>query len=549
MTVSNPTNSGLISAPAAGPFGWLLGLLRKLFVGPSTPRSASETFSSAITDSDSDEGSYVVAPGGYRIRVPKANDVSNSITDMIPSVKAGLNLVPPLPHVVAQLLKEIQDPNATASSVGDIAASDPAMAASLIRTVNSAAFGLSRKITSVAEAVSFLGFSSVKSMVIRLQLDQTLGGTAKSSPDVEDLWIHSLVVSYIADALARRVAGVDRGFVSTLGLLHDIGKLVVQTQFPQEAKLLRGSGGAEAPLDREIRVLGVDHATLGANLAAKWGLPGDLVQAIRWHHCPDRAFSNTDPKPLHQAMYLVQIANQLAKYCYVYQDETEIDAITDSAYDLVGLPHELTALLTPEVRAAASRAIFFADDGSRRPVTSVRRFLRLNRAEAAAALLESLTNAGGANAQVEVQDVLCEALFADAAPGSETNKRTKFKSAATEQGVAAMCADVIKSQAALPVAVDARLALSLITRCVLANTIGAKGDTVQVSQTHDGKRVRLAVRAPALSFAQRFGDSCDPDLAFVALDSELANLLNLGWFEEIGTSSDGATLVFTAKAA
>jgi putative nucleotidyltransferase with HDIG domain len=549
MTVTNPTPTGLISAPSAGPFGWLLSLLRKMFGSSGSPALEGHSNNVDMIDGHDEGGAYVVAPGGYRIRVPRSDDVSTNITDMIPSVKAGLNLVPPLPHVVAQLLKEIQDPNATASSVGDIAASDPAMAASLIRTVNSAAFGLSRKITSVSEAVSFLGFSSVKSMVIRLQLDQTLGGKSKSSPDVEDLWIHSLVVSYVADALARRVAGVDRGFVSTLALLHDIGKLVVQTQFPEEAKLLAGISGTEAPLAREIRILGVDHAALGANLAAKWGLPGDLVQAIRWHHYPERAFSSSDPKPLHQAMYLVQIANQLAKYVYVYQDETEIDAITEEAFDVVGLPHELTTLLTPEVRAAASRAIFFADDGSRRPITAVRRFLRFNRGESAAALLASMNASGGGSAQVEVQDVLCESLFTYLDPAAETSKRTKFKCPATPENIAKLCGEIIKSQAALPISVDARLALSLITRCAMANAVSTKADNIEISQTHDGKRVRLAVRAPALSFSERFGADCDPDLAFTALDSELANVLNLGWFEEIGTSSDGATLVFTAKAA
>jgi putative nucleotidyltransferase with HDIG domain len=468
---------------------------------------------------------------------------------MMPSIREGLNLVPPLPHVVAQLLKEIQDPNATASSVGDIAASDPAMAASMIRTVNSAAFGLSRKITSVAEAVNFLGFTSVKSMVLRLQLEQTLGGAGKkNNDDVEDLWIHSLVVSYIADTLARKVPGVDRGFVSTLALLHDIGKLVVQTQFPHEAEQLRGVSPSESPLMREVRVLGVDHATLGANLAAKWGLPGDLVQAIRWHHNPDRAFTESDPKPMRQAMYLLQIANQLSKYVYVYQDETEIDAISDNAYDVIGFKHDLTALLTPEVRAAASRAIFFADDGSRRPMTAVRRFLRLNRGDSASALLATLAGSEGGQAQVEVEDVLCETLFAETDEPT-TGRTSNLHVAATEAGVGTLIRDVIKAQADLPLTADARLSLALIARCVLANAVGQRGEWIDVVHAVDGRHIRFAVRSPSISFERRFGADCDPDMAFAALDSELANVLNLGWFESIGTSSDGSTLIFTAKAA
>jgi len=525
-------------------FGWFVAMLRRFFL---TPQANKPEASDEPVVVQAGSSSYVVAPGGYRIRVPKADDIHSSIGDMMPSIKEGLNLIPPLPHVVGQLLKEIQDPNASASSVGDIASSDPAMAASMIRTVNSAAFGLNRKITSVAEAVNFIGFTSVKSMVLRLQLEQTLGGAAKGNEDVEDLWIHSLVVSYIADTLARKVPGVDRGFVSTLALLHDIGKLVVQTQFPHEAEQLRGRSNDESPLTREVRVLGVDHAALGANLAAKWGLPGDLVQAIRWHHCPERAFSSSDPKPLHQAMYLLQIANQISKYIYVYQDETEIDAVTDATFDLVNLQHDLTALLTPEIRAAASRAIFFADDGSRRPKTAVRRFLRLNRGPSAEALLAALAQSESGSAQVEVEDVLCETLFAETDASAETNNNLRLHMAATEAGVNILCRDVVKAQAALPLTADARLALSLVSRCVLANAIGQRGEWIDVVHAVDGKRVRFGVRSASIAFARRFGPDCDPDVAFAALDSELANVLNLAWFESIGTSSDGSMLVFTVK--
>jgi putative nucleotidyltransferase with HDIG domain len=552
MTATNPTQTDLSSDDSSsrspGAFGRLIAAFKRMFSGsPGNKRAAATALTEPLVE-QTNSSSYVVAPGGYRIRVPKADDVHSSIGDMMPSIKEGLNLIPPLPHVVAQLLKEIQDPNATASSVGDIASSDPAMAASMIRTVNSAAFGLSRKITSVAEAVNFLGFTSVKSMVLRLHLEQTLGGATKGNEEVEDLWIHSLVVSYIADTLSRKVPGVDRGFVSTLALLHDIGKLVVQTQFPKEAEQLRGrSQNGESPLTREVRVLGVDHAALGANLAAKWGLPGDLVQAIRWHHCPERAFSSTDPKPIHQAMYLLQIANQLSKYCYVYQDETEIDAVSDSSFDLVGLPHDLTALLTPEVRAAASRAIFFADDGSRRPLTAIRRFLRLNRDDSAEALLALLAENEGGQAQVEVEDVLCETLFAE--PVEKAENKLRLHVDATEAGVKTLCRDVAKAQAALPLSSDARLALGLISRCVLANAVGQRGESIDVVHQVDGKRVRFAVKSPSISFEQRFGANCDPDVAFAALDSELANVLNLGWFESIGSSSDGSMLVFTAKAA
>jgi putative nucleotidyltransferase with HDIG domain len=498
------------------------------------------------THVDEKSGNFVVAPGGYRIRVPHPEDVHQSVHEMLPSVRQGLSVVPPLPQAVVRMLKEIQDPNASAASVATIAASDGALAASLIRTVNSAAFGLHRKITSVSEAVSYLGFTSVKSLVLRLNLESALGGKAKSNDDVEDLWIHSLVVSYIGDCLARRVSGVDHGFVSTLGLLHDIGKLVIHTQFPAEAAQLRRSkkdDGVEGLTEREYRILGIDHAELGATLAAKWALPGDLVKAIRWHHAPERAFEPGDPMPLHQAMHLMQIANQLAKYCYVYGDETEIDAVPDQAFDSLGFSHNLTALLTADVRAAASRAIFFADDGSSRAVTSVRRFLRLNRGESAASLMAALAGVSARSSQTKIDDQLCEAMFT---AGPQT---TRFSAAANASGLQKLSSDFKHAMDKTDLTDDARLATSLVARCVLANTLGAPGDKVEAAIGNVDGRIRFAVRAATISFANRFGQGCDGNKALLALDSELANVLNLGWFDAINTSSDGSTLVFTPRVA
>jgi len=143
--------------------GGLWEFLLRLFGASKSSSTSAAARSAAIEESvPDDEGPYVIAPGGYRIHVPQATDVNHCVGDMLPSVRDGLSILPPLPKVVTDLLREIQDPKSTASSVADIASSDPALAASLIRTVNAAAVGLSRKISSVSEAVSYLGFGAVE---------------------------------------------------------------------------------------------------------------------------------------------------------------------------------------------------------------------------------------------------------------------------------------------------------------------------------------------------------------------------------------------------
>jgi hypothetical protein len=149
-----------------------------------------------------------------------------------------------------------------------------------------------------------------------------------------------------------------------------------------------------------------------------------------------------------------------------------------------------------------------------------------------------------------VEDVLCETLFADTEEKPEgDSKLNHLHVPATEAGITQLCKDVIRAQAALPLTSDVRLSLSLIARCLLANAVGQRGEWIDVVHAIDGKQIRFALKSPSISFERRFGADCDPDVAFAALDSELANVLNLGWFDSIGTSSDGSTLVFTAKAA
>ncbi len=552
MTVTDPTHTGFRPTPAPGLWGWIATLVRRWFADGPAPaaRTAAGLASRATGIGGEDaQGAYIVAPGGYRIRVPRADTLHAKVGQMLPAVKQGLDLVPPLPHVVAELLREVQDANATSASVAAIAANDPSLAAGLLRTVNSAAFGLTRKVTAVSDAVSYIGFASVKAMVLRLQLDKTLGVAAAADPetaaDVEDVWVHSLVVSYIADALANKVVEVDGGFAATLGLLHDLGKLVVLSRFPGEAARLRAAPlvDAEVQLDREARVLGVDHAALGANLAGRWGLPGDLVRAIRWHHRPERAFEPTDPKPLRQAVAIVQVANMLAKFLYVYQDRTELDTIANATFDLLGLGRDLPALLTADVRAAATRAILFADDGMQRPATAVRRFLRLTRGPQAAALLAA--TGAAPRRQVEVDDVQSAALFFTSDdPGADE----VLKASAVPVGVRKLAGDVARAQAVLPLG-RARPVVSMLARAVMANAaVGGVGtDAVEVAHAVDAERVRLAIRCPAFSFGRRFGDAADPDACLAAVDAELANVLNLGWCESITVSSDGTAFVFTVR--
>ena len=554
-TTSSPHN---IPSQQTGFLDRLRSLLRQLFGGQ--PQNVAGDPASPSVDSNESEADVILAPGGFRIQRPRPADAGgvniSTFDELLPEVREGLSLLPPLPTVVLELLKEIQSSSSTASSVADIAASDPTLAASLLRAVNSAAFGLSQKVTSVSQAVSLLGFSAVRSLVVRFRLEAMM---PQRSPETaaasEDIWTHSLAVSYIAATLASRVTDVDRGFVSTLGLLHDIGRLAICSRHPDFAAALRNAGAKDdSVLQREAIAFGADHATIGAILGNRWQLPADLNTAIRWHHAPERAFEPTDPPALKTAAYLVQLADQLAKFCFAYSDDMEIDLPPDGAMEMLGLSGSLPQLLDAKVRANATQAILYADENSTRPITLIRPFLKLRRAEEAAELcarLEQKTDprVTEGTAGADLIDASEKIITFDSAAKSPAIPAGTAAARYSAPASAAGADWLIKSLASHWQSADvpARLAACARAgvRALLPNLL-ASLSSINIAWQWEAPTLHIAVRSDAMAFATRLPAGSDAALGRRVLEAELANILNLGWFD-VETSTDGATLLLRSR--
>jgi putative nucleotidyltransferase with HDIG domain len=544
----------LIESQPAGFGQWLAALLKRLFGGGAAGPVDAPVSSSRTNSDDKEDGEFVIAPGGYQIRIPHADDMTTSVGDVLPEVRQGLNLLPPLPMVVLELLKEIQNPNSTAASVAQIAANDPSLAASLLRTVNGAASGLSRKVTSVAEAVSYLGFGVVRSLVVQLRLEQVMPlRDAAAAVETEDLWVHSLAVSYIADALAERIGDVDRGFVATLGLLHDIGRLAIVAQFPDRAAALHRAAQdpSESRMDRERRAFGADHAVLGATLALRWKLPADLTQAIRWHHQPEKAFEAHDPLPIRKAVHLIQLADQLAKYCFAYSTDMEIEMPPQATFDMLGLSASIPRLLDARIRAAAGKAILFADESSKRPATAVRPFLKLTPAAEAQQVVGRLGAATEGQSRIAVGDrgsALFEANTTICRHSQQatslSHESPRLQAPASAEGIEWLTKAVISQWENQSIPPRQYAPMRTALRALLANLVQPGTDIEVVHQRSDGQ-LEVAVRSMMLSFAHRIPQS-PADIGPRLLESELANLLNLGWFD-IETSADGAILFLRSR--
>jgi len=191
--------------------------------------------------------------------------------------------------VLAEIRAALRSPHTSLVSVSGAIVKDPDLTARLLRLGNSAFYGFATRLATVAEVVSLIGLQQVEALLVASSVIERFRGVALEFVTMESFWRHSLACGIAARALAlaRRTPKADRFFVE--GLLHDVGRLVLYAQAPDLAqdvfKVYRG----ERILLREAesRVLGYDHAQLGAALLRHWQNPQMLVEAVAHHHAPE----------------------------------------------------------------------------------------------------------------------------------------------------------------------------------------------------------------------------------------------------------------------
>ncbi len=197
--------------------------------------------------------------------------------------------LPPMPAVAQRALALIRDPDSNMGDLANTLAMDQAMASLVLRWVNSSYYGLKYPVSTVQQAVAYLGQRTLHSLILAASvaalLDRPVPGYAL---DRGDLWRHSIGVAAGARLLAAKHGSKIAEEAYHAGLLCDIGKLAFEI-------LLRNIDTSEADwqgysfTDLETAHFGVDHATLGAEMARRWNLPASLIDAIKFHHRPSQA--------------------------------------------------------------------------------------------------------------------------------------------------------------------------------------------------------------------------------------------------------------------
>ena len=199
--------------------------------------------------------------------------------------------IPALPVSAIVLIRLLQDPDAQPSLICKAVKHDPGLTSNILRLANSSLFGVEHEIGSIKEALVRLGTKNILSLV----LCSTVAPMAKKTVpgyNLQDgaLWEHSVATALATGEFAEILDVRSPDIAFTAGLLCNIGKIVIGTFVEKESEAIYKLAFEDNLSFQcaEQEVLGVDHAEIGADLLESWGLPGSVVEVVRWHHEPDR---------------------------------------------------------------------------------------------------------------------------------------------------------------------------------------------------------------------------------------------------------------------
>jgi putative nucleotidyltransferase with HDIG domain len=200
--------------------------------------------------------------------------------------------LPAAPDVAHRLMRIVRDPDYEADDLLSAVEVDPSITSLLLKTVNSSFIALRQPVGSLRQAIVLLGGKKIVDLVLALTAsDMFTGLSGGYILEQRGLWQHSVAVAAASEAIATR-AKMDKGGMSfTAGLLHDLGKIVLNSLVEESAEEMGNTvtSGRETFLDLERQILGTDHCEMGGLVGEKWNLPEPIVHAIRNHHTPEMA--------------------------------------------------------------------------------------------------------------------------------------------------------------------------------------------------------------------------------------------------------------------
>ena len=267
-----------------------------------------------------------------------------------------LDRLPPLPESIQRINKMIDSKQTTLDAVGHEVAKDQAVSVQVLQLVNSSFYGFSQTVSSIKHAVVLLGLNAIRTLVSSSWVSGMMEGRSRGFHH------HSMASARACYILSRTLGVGEPEEIGALGLLHDMGKVVMAKYLPEEFEQVCGVAMEKRICfhEAELEVLGVTHSALGAALLEKWNLPAATVIPIEYHHYSELP---TDHKDETAILMLANILVRAEGYGFVgdekmleFSDEimSKLDINVD---DLQSLSNEVCDQMRGIPRYIGARAI------------------------------------------------------------------------------------------------------------------------------------------------------------------------------------------------
>ncbi len=279
--------------------------------------------------------------------------------EKVEEIIEGIVGLPTLPAVLVKLNDLMKDPNVSAKEVGQLISYDPSITAKILRIVNSSFYGFPNRITTITHAIVILGFNTIRNIVFSSFVFDAFKGGGKVAYDRRDFWKHSIACGSAAKVVASRTGErlLEEYFVR--GLLHDIGKIILDQYLHDTFLEILGVVESKGVLFREaeIEVLGVDHSDLGYQLLKRWGLSAGLSESILYHHRPAEA----EGEKLQPAA-IIHVADILSRAMLVGSGgDKRIPVVDETAWKSLNIPTNEFESLMSQTEGEIEKARVFMD--------------------------------------------------------------------------------------------------------------------------------------------------------------------------------------------
>ena len=256
--------------------------------------------------------------------------------------------LPSIPETLIRILKVLDDPDSGPNDLAQVVRLDAPLMAKILRLANSPYYSQRGDISDINRCVAVLGYRTVRQVAICVTVATSLVTAVSRSAgrlDYRELWRHSVVTGAIAKHLARMTGYPDPEEVFTSGLLHDIGKFVLELHAPEayDQVILRRSEARRPLVEVEEETFGFNHAAIGQAFGESWRFPALMVRCFGEHHL--ETIGGAAREKEEQALALVALADYLANT----MEPSRSDLGFDPRFVNTGLLHEQAGLSVPEV--------------------------------------------------------------------------------------------------------------------------------------------------------------------------------------------------------